>query len=87
MSRQYCHLQYSYPVRCFGAAAAKDRLDVIVRDAINAGQVPGPRSLANAREIAKPGGELCPGITRFADTPEGEMFMLRSQVGTSTRKC
>jgi hypothetical protein len=60
--------------RCFGAASAKDRLDVVVRDAINAGDIPGPRYLANAREIAKPDGELVAGITRFADGPEGERF-------------
>ncbi|KAJ4325220.1 hypothetical protein N0V84_003602 [Fusarium piperis] len=55
---------------CFGAAAAKDRLDVIVQDAINAGDIPGPRCLANAREIAKPDGELVAGTTRFADGPQ-----------------
>jgi hypothetical protein len=57
--------------RCFGAASAKDRLDVVVRDAINAGDVPGPRYLANAREIAKPEGDLVPGITAFAEGAEG----------------
>lgn len=56
--------------RCFGAASAKDRLDVVARDAINAGDIPGPRYLANAREIAKPEGDLVAGITRFADGPE-----------------
>lgn len=60
------------PARCFGAASAKDRLDVVVRDAINAGDIPGPRTLANAREIAKPEGELIAGITAFADGPEGK---------------
>jgi len=39
--------------RCFGAASAKDRLDVVIRDAINAGDIPGPRYLANAKEIAR----------------------------------
>lgn len=58
--------------RCFGAASAKDRLDVVVRDAINAGDIPGPRYLANAREIAKPNGDLVAGITAFADGPEGK---------------
>lgn len=60
------------PHRCFGAASAKDRLDVVVRDAINAGDIPGPRYLANAKEIAKTDGELVAGITRFADGPDGK---------------
>lgn len=57
-------------IRCFGAASAKDRLDVSVRDAINAGNFPGPRSLANAKEIAVPDGDLVPGITAYASGPE-----------------
>lgn len=39
-----------------GAAAAKPRLDVVIRNAINAGQIPGPRYLANGQEIATLGG-------------------------------
>ncbi|RFU79583.1 isoaspartyl dipeptidase [Trichoderma arundinaceum] len=54
--------------RCFGAAAAKDRLDVAVRDAINAGSIPGPRSLANAREIVKPDGDLNGDISSLASS-------------------
>src|SRR3546814_9689158 len=34
-----------------GAAAAKPRLDVVVRDAINAGRFPGPRYTAAGPEI------------------------------------
>jgi hypothetical protein len=56
--------------RCFGAASAKDLLDVSVRDAVNAGDFPGPRSLANAKEIARPDGDLVPGITAYAAGPE-----------------
>ena len=41
---------------CVGAAAAKPRLDVVIRNAINSGQVPGPRYLANSQEIATRGG-------------------------------
>lgn len=41
---------------CVGAAAAKARLDVVIRNAINAGQIPGPRYLANSQEIATVGG-------------------------------
>ncbi|KAL7923751.1 hypothetical protein ACQKWADRAFT_289209 [Trichoderma austrokoningii] len=61
-----CYLDSGYTM-CFGAAAAKDYLDITVRDAINAGIIPGPRSLANAREIAKTGGELSPDISFIAD--------------------
>jgi hypothetical protein len=53
--------------RCYGAASAKDRLDCVVRDAINQGSIPGPRYLANGKEIARRGGELTPGITAYAD--------------------
>lgn len=37
---------------CVGAAAAKPRLDVVIRNAINSGLIPGPRYLANTQEIA-----------------------------------
>ena len=36
---------------CVGAASAKPRLDVVIRNAINAGQIPGPRYLAASQEI------------------------------------
>lgn len=39
-----------------GAAAAKPRLDVAVRNAINSGLLPGPRYLANGPEIGASGG-------------------------------
>jgi imidazolonepropionase-like amidohydrolase len=41
---------------CMGAATAKPRLDVVIRNAINAGQIPGPRYLAASQEITVPGG-------------------------------
>jgi imidazolonepropionase-like amidohydrolase len=41
---------------CVGAAAAKPRLDVVIRNAINSGQIPGPRYLANGQEIGTLGG-------------------------------
>ena len=41
---------------CVGAAAAKPRLDVVIRNAINKGQIPGPRYLANCPEITTIGG-------------------------------
>ncbi len=39
-----------------GAAAAKPRLDVVIRNAIEHGQISGPRYLANGQEIATLGG-------------------------------
>lgn len=57
-------------LRCFGAASAKKRLDVVIRDAINAGDIPGPRLLANGQEMARHGGELVGGITAYADNDE-----------------
>ncbi|NIA69413.1 amidohydrolase family protein [Pelagibius litoralis] len=40
----------------YGAAAAKPRLDVVIRDAINQGRVPGPRYTAAGPEITAVGG-------------------------------
>jgi imidazolonepropionase-like amidohydrolase len=40
---------------CVGAATAKPRLDVVIRNAIEAGQIPGPRYLAASQEITVPG--------------------------------
>jgi imidazolonepropionase-like amidohydrolase len=41
---------------CVGAACAKPRLDVVIRNAINSGQIPGPRYMAASQEITVPGG-------------------------------
>ncbi len=41
---------------CVGAATAKARLDVVIRNAIESGQIPGPRYLAASQEITVPGG-------------------------------
>jgi imidazolonepropionase-like amidohydrolase len=40
---------------CVGAATAKPRLDVVIRNAIASGQIPGPRYLAASQEITVPG--------------------------------
>jgi len=48
-------LDHGYTM-CVGAAAAKPRLDVVIRNAINSGQYPGPRYLANGQEIGTLGG-------------------------------
>ncbi|KIW24854.1 uncharacterized protein PV07_10542 [Cladophialophora immunda] len=66
---------------CFGAASAKDRLDCVVRDAINAGDIPGPRYLANAKEIARRDGTLLPSITAFADGPDEMREVIRRHIG------
>ncbi|MCZ4519368.1 amidohydrolase family protein [Rhodococcus ruber] len=65
---------------CVGAAAAKPRLDVVIRNAINDGQIPGPRYLANCQEIAVTGGALVDGITAFADGPEEMRKQVRRNV-------
>ena len=64
----HCYIDSGYTM-CFGAASAKDRLDCVIRDYINAGDIPGPRYLANGKEMAVRNGELAAGITTFADGP------------------
>ena len=41
---------------CVGAACAKPRLDVVIRNAIDSGLIPGPRYLAASQEITVAGG-------------------------------
>jgi imidazolonepropionase-like amidohydrolase len=53
VAKTYIEMGYTMAV---GAAAAKPRLDVVIRDAINKGQIAGPRYLANGQEIATLGG-------------------------------
>ncbi|MFW0796763.1 amidohydrolase family protein [Gordonia sp. CPCC 205515] len=72
-------LDYGYTM-CVGAASAKERLDVVARDAINAGRFPGPRYLANGPEIAVTGGAIVKSITKFADGPEGMRKAVRELV-------
>ncbi len=62
---------------CVGAASAKPRLDVVIRDAINQGRVPGPRMLASGMEVATTGADVNPSLT--ADGVE-EMRKLVRQV-------
>lgn len=57
--------------RCFGAAAAQNRLDVVVRDAINDGKIPGPRYLANCKEITRTQDDVGQnGLAAIADGPD-----------------
>jgi imidazolonepropionase-like amidohydrolase len=55
MANARTYLDHGYTM-CVGAAAAKPRLDVVIRNAIDKGQIPGPRYLANGPEIATIGG-------------------------------
>jgi imidazolonepropionase-like amidohydrolase len=53
VAKKYLHAGFT---SCLGAACAKPRLDVVIRNAINSGQIPGPRYLAASQEITVPGG-------------------------------
>src|SRR6266702_4214001 len=45
---------------CNSAASAKARLDVVIRNAIDAGDIPGPRTRAASPELARrPGWATC----------------------------
>ncbi len=60
---------------CLGAACAKPRLDVVTRNAIESGQIPGPRYLAASQEITVPGGlgdEMLPHLP-FPDFSFGQV--------------
>lgn len=48
---------------CVGAASAKPRLDVVLRNVINEGRYPGPRLLAAGMEVATTGADVNPSIT------------------------
>ena len=52
VAKQYLQAGFT---SCVGAACAKPRLDVVIRNAINSGQIPGPRYLAASQEITVPG--------------------------------
>ena len=47
------YIDYGYTM-CFGAASAKKRLDVVVRNAINAGDIPPPATWPTARKSPPP---------------------------------
>ena len=63
------------------AASAKERLDVVIRDAINNGDIPGPRYLANGKEMARRDGELVAGITAHADGPDEMREVIQHHIG------
>lgn len=53
---------------------------MVIRDAINSGDIPGPRYLANGKEMARRDGELVAGITAFADGPLEMREVIRHHV-------
>jgi len=63
------------------AAAAKPRLDVVIRNAINAGDIPGPRTLAATPEMTVSGGlgdvRLWPCVTSIAGPHGGAQLYER----------
>jgi imidazolonepropionase-like amidohydrolase len=74
------YLDFGYTM-CVGAASAKQRIDVVIRDAINAGELPGPRYLANGKEIASTGGALVAGISNFVDGVDEMRKTVRMLIG------
>ena len=61
---------YSNLVQTIFDKPLKDRLDCVIRDCTNAGEVPGPRYLATGKEIAIRDRELAADITVFTNTPK-----------------
>lgn len=79
MKSAQCFLDSGYTM-AFGAASAKKRLDVVIRDAINAGDIPGPRYLANGQEMCRRDGDLVAGISAFADGPDEMREVIREHI-------
>lgn len=52
----------------------------MIRDAINAGDIAGPRYLANGKEMARRDGALVDGITAYADGPDEIREVIRHHV-------
>ncbi|KAF7947777.1 hypothetical protein EAE96_008856 [Botrytis aclada] len=76
-----CYLDSGYTMHVFfGAASAKHDLDVAIRDAINAREIPGPRYRANGMEIARSDGDSVPGITAYADGPDKTREVIRKHI-------
>jgi imidazolonepropionase-like amidohydrolase len=70
---------------CVGAATAKPRLDVAIRNAINDGTIIGPRYLAASQEITVPGGL---GDTTMPHLPQSEFAFGAVVCGAEEmRKC
>lgn len=54
---------------------------MVIRDAINNGDIPGPRCLANGKEMARRGGEIVAHITAFADGPDEMREVIQHHIG------
>ena len=65
---------------CFGAASAQPRLDLVIKQSIKKGMIPGPRTLANCQEITTTGGAIIPSISRYADGEEGMRKAVRESI-------
>jgi imidazolonepropionase-like amidohydrolase len=81
------YIEHGYTM-CVGAAAAKARLDVVIRNAINKGQIPGPRYLANGQEITTPGGlgDTMPVHIEHEDLAFGALVSGPHEMRTKVRK-
>ena len=65
---------------CFGAASAQPRLDIVTKQAIKKGMIPGPRTLANCQEIVTSGGAIIPSISKYADGEDGMRKAVRENI-------
>ncbi|KAJ7054225.1 hypothetical protein C8F01DRAFT_1164440 [Mycena amicta] len=72
---------------CFGAASARDRLDLAIRNAIKDGTIPGPRFLANGKEMAPVAGSIIPGITRFVETKDDIVKAINEMADMGIDQC
>ncbi|WP_207485235.1 metal-dependent hydrolase family protein [Arenibaculum pallidiluteum] len=71
-----------------GAASAKPRLDIVIRNEINAGKIPGPRLLAGSPELTVTGGladdnkydQKHPSISIICDTPDEFRKVVRTMI-------
>ncbi|KAJ7620175.1 hypothetical protein FB45DRAFT_1062542 [Roridomyces roridus] len=70
-----------------GAASAKTRLDLVIKKAIQAGDIPGPRFLANGKEMAPQAGALIGGITRFVESKEDIEEAVRELADMGVDQC
>ena len=85
MAKRYIDMGFT---SCVGAAAAKPRLDVVIRNAINSGQIPGPRYLANGQEIATRGGlgDTSPPHLEFPELSFGYVVSGPEEIRAAVRK-
>ena len=71
-----------------GAASAKPRLDIVIRNEINAGKIPGPRLLAGSPELTVTGGladdnkydQKHPSISIICDSPDEFRKVVRTMI-------